>query len=164
MFKFDIDSRNGTRDSEKGFAFKYNCIWILDDKFSKSRTGYLSLAVNALLNATKISRITKGDIFQISFSHSDEKIWWKCSHIDFTSVWEPSTCWLSKGVLRRCFLEIGLTKSLAVCNFRNKVALEIIFFSKCLKLDVDSRNGTKDLEKVFGFKDNCISTWDDKFS
>ena len=51
---------------------------------------------------------------------------------------------MSKGVLKRHFPEGGLTKSLRVRNYRDKVAIAIIFFSKCLKFDVDARNGTKE--------------------
>ena len=101
---------------------------------------------------------------KIRVSQSDEKIWWKCSHADFTSVWDPLTCWLSKSVLERCFLKSCLTKSFTVCNFRNKVAMMIIFFFKCLKFDIDSRNGTKKSEQSFCFKDNCIWIRDDKFT
>ena len=61
-----------------------------------------------------------------------------------------------KGCSERSFLESGLNKSFTVCNFRNKVAMKITFFSKCLKFDVDSRNGRKKSEKIVGFKDNCI--------
>ena len=68
------------------------------------------------------------------FSQSNEKIWWKWSHANFTRVWDILTCWLSKRVLKRCFLESGLTKSLAVCNFRNKVSITIIFFSKMFEI------------------------------
>ena len=72
---------------------------------------------------------------------------------------------MSKGVLKRCFLESGLTKSLTVCNYPNKLAMTIIFFfSKCLVFDVDSRNGTKERENDFGFKDKCISIMEDIFS
>ena len=34
----------------------------------------MSLAVNVLRNTPKIEHITKGDIFQVSVSHSDEKV------------------------------------------------------------------------------------------
>ena len=85
----------------------------------------------------------KRDIFQIKFLQINEKILRKCSHEDFTRVWDPLTCWLSRGVQKRCFLESGLSKSFIVCNFRNKVAMTIIFFSKCLKFDVDFKNRTK---------------------
>ena len=40
----------------------------------------------------------------------------------------------SKGILKRCFLESELTKSLTVCNFRNKVGMTTIFFFKMFKM------------------------------
>ena len=95
---------------------------------------------------------------------TDEKIWWNCSHSDFTRVWDPLTCSLSKGALKQCFLESCLTKSLTFCNFRNKVSMTIIFCWKCLKFDLVSRNGIKKWEKVFDFKGNFIWIWDHKFS
>ena len=97
---------------------------------------------------------------QIRLSQSDEKIWSKCSHAPFSRVYEPLTCWISKGVLKRCFLESGLNKSLTVCNFRNKVAITIILFFKMFKIS----SGTKNTKKVFRYKDNCIPIWDNKFS
>ena len=42
-------------------------------KFSQSSTGYLPSAVNVLTNTTRISPITRGDIFQINFPQNDEK-------------------------------------------------------------------------------------------
>ena len=45
-----------------------------------------------------ISNFNQGDVFQIISRHSDEKIWEKCFHEDFTSVWNRLTCWLSKDV------------------------------------------------------------------
>ena len=38
---------------ENIFSFKDNYIWIGDEKYSKSRTPYLSLAVNVLRNSPK---------------------------------------------------------------------------------------------------------------
>ena len=108
--------------------------------------------------------MTNRDIFQIMFCQSDEKIWRTCSHEDYTRVWDPLTFWLSKGVLKWCFLESGPTSSFTVCNFRNEVAMKIIFFSKCWKFDVDSRNRTTKLEKVFLFKNNWIWIPDNKLS
>ena len=78
----------------------------------------------------KISHITKGDIFKIKVPQSDEKIWWKCSHEGFASVWDPLTRWLSKGVIEPCFLESYPTKFFTFGNFWNKVGMAIIFFSK----------------------------------
>ena len=75
-----------------------------------------------------------GHIFQVRFHQSDGKISWKCSHSDFARVWDPLTCWLSKGVLKQCFLESNLTKFFTACKFRNKKAMTIIFFCKIFKI------------------------------
>ena len=73
-------------------------------------------------------------------------------------------CWLSKALLKRCFMESGLTKSFTICNFCNKVAMMIIFFFKMFNIYVDSRDGINKWEKVFGFKDSIIWIGNDKFS
>ena len=59
--------------SEKIASFQYSwiCTWVR--KFSQSRRGYLSLALNMLPSKRKIQEITKGGIFQSRFSQSDEK-------------------------------------------------------------------------------------------
>ena len=90
-----------------------------------------------------ISNFYQGDIFQIISPHSDEKIWWKCTHEDFTSVWYRLTCWLSKDVLRRRWILSGVTKPWTVANFGNTLAMTIFFiwkifeiwwrFHKCIK-------------------------------
>ena len=49
------------------------CIWIGSCKFSQSWIGYLALAVSVLTYNPKISRNTKGDIFEINFPENDEK-------------------------------------------------------------------------------------------
>ena len=67
-------------------------------------------------------------------------------------------------VLRQRFLGSGLTKSFTVCNFENRLAMTIKFFLKCLKFDVNARNGTKNWEKGFRFLDNCICIGSSKFS
>ena len=49
-------------------------------------------------------------------------------------------------------------------NLKDTWAVTVIFFSKCSKLNLDSRKAAKNLEKVFSFLHNC--TWIDcgKFS
>ena len=59
---------------------------------------------------------------------------------------------MSNGVLKRCFLETVLTKSLRVCTFLNKVGMTKIFFYKCSKVNVVSRNATKNDQKILVFK------------
>ena len=73
-------------------------------------------------------------------------------------------CSFSKRFLKRRFLAGGLTEIFIVCNFRNTLAVTSMFFSKCLKCDVDSRNGTKNGENVFSLSDNCIWIGSCKFS
>ena len=100
----------------------------------KKDTGYLSSAINVLTNTSKIWHINKVGIFINSSSQSDQKTWSKCSHTDFTSVWDPWTCWLSKNVLKWSFLESGLSKTLTVWNFEITLAMRIIFFFKMFQI------------------------------
>ena len=67
-------------------------------------------------------------------------------------VWDPLTCWQSKNVLKKSFLESGLTKSLTICNFGNHSLWRSPFFPKFIKFDKDFRNGTNNGQKVFVFK------------
>ena len=68
------------------------------------------------------------------------------SHVAFQSVFQKGR-----------HLQGGLSKFFTVCNFGNTLAMTIIFFfSKCLKLELDSRNGIKNSEKVFCLSDNFI--------
>ena len=149
--KFYGYSRNGLKISETVFGFTDNCIWIRDYNFLEPRARYLPLAVKLLRNTPKISHITKGDISQDRFSPIDAKIWWKCSHSDFTRIWISFKCWLSTGVLKRCFLECGPAKSFTACNFRNKVAMTIIFFLKMLKIWSRLKKWIEKIRKRFSF-------------
>ena len=45
-----------------------------------------------------------------------------------------------------------------VCNFKNAKSMRVIFFEKCLKLNLDFQNPAKNWEKVLCFWDNCIRT------
>ena len=67
---------------------------------------YLSSDVNILTNSMKISDTTRKELFELIFLHSYQKIWQKCCLEDLSSVLEPSTSWMSKGVLTRGFLGI----------------------------------------------------------
>ena len=49
-------------------------------------------------------------------------------------IFQVFACCLSKGVLKQCFLEGSPTKPFTACNFRNKVAMTILFFLKMLKI------------------------------
>ena len=88
----------------------------------------------------------------------------KASHGDFAIIWDAFTCLLSKRVLKRHFLGIGLSKISKFSNFANALAMTIILFSKCLKVDVDSRIGMENPEKFSCFLDNINLIGSCKFS
>ena len=158
--KLDVDFRNGTKNSKNGFRFYDNCLWIGRSKFQQSRTGYLSLAVNVLTNTPKISHITKGDVFHIRFSQSVERIWWKCSHRDFASVWDPLICWPWKRFLKRIYLESVLTKSFTVCNFGNTRGMTIIFSFEMFKIGCRFEKWNKKFRKINLFWRKLLLNWE----
>ena len=98
-----------------------------------------------------ISNFNQGDIFQIISPHSDEKIWYKSSHEDFTTVNNRLTCWLSKDVLRRRWIVSGVTKPYTVVNFGNTLAMTLFFFLKIFKIWWRFRKWHKKLRKCFFF-------------
>ena len=128
MFKIWCRFHKWKEKLEKYFRFLDNRIWIGSHKFSQYWTGYLTSAVNVLRNILKIWLNSTGDIFQINFSQNDENTWQKRSHRDFGSIFDNLTCWVSKCFLKQRFLESFLTKIFTVCNFRNTLAMTIIFF------------------------------------
>ena len=71
--KFDVVSRNWTKNPEKYFGFSDNCIWLGSCKFSQPWTGYFPSAVNVLTNNPKISPNTRGDIFLMKFTENEKK-------------------------------------------------------------------------------------------
>ena len=57
--------------------------------------------------------------------------------------------------------EMGLFRHLSdyvfvVPNIGNGKSMRVIFFSKCLKLNLNFKNSATNWEKVFSFWDNCI--------
>ena len=119
MFKIWCTFQKWRKKFSKSFFFLDNFISIGCGKFSVVWRKYLSSAISLITNSPKISDITKRDIFQLHFPHSNEKIWSKCCRVDFSSLSNTLACWLSRGVLKRGPLAIYLTTSLTVRNFGN---------------------------------------------
>ena len=128
------------------------------------RNGTLVIGSPCVKKTTMILNFNKVDLFQIISPQSDGKIWWKCSHEDFASVWIPLTRWLSRDVPKRRCLVSGLTKSWTVVKFGNTLAMRNFFFCKCWRFDGYSINGIGNWENVFYFEDNCIWIKNGKFS
>ena len=146
--KCDVAFINGRKNSENIFCFLDNWIWIGCSKFSLLPRQYLLPIISVLTKCLRISHIMKRDIFQESFTHSDEEIWQKCCHAEFTSVWDSSTCWLFRHLSNHVFRNL---------YFPTYISYEgHLFFSKCLKIDIDFGNGGKISQKIIHLSDNCI--------
>ena len=75
---------------------------------------------------------------------------------EIETVFCPFTNFLSSGCLKLDFLDIYLTTSFGVRNFRNISAMGFILFWNFSKFDVELKNSQKNWEKVFCFLDKCI--------
>ena len=78
---------------------------------------------------------------------------------DFSSVWDPLACWLSNSVLKQCFLDIDLTTSFAVRNFKNAWDIRVILSFKIFKISCRFQKGSKNSEINFCLLYHCI--WSD---
>ena len=56
------------------------------------------------------------------------------------SVWACVPCYLSKGSVKRDFLDIFLTKFFGVRNFKNTSVMRVLFFSKMLKIESKNKS------------------------
>ena len=117
----------------------------------KSSTGYLSSAVNVLTNTPKASPNTRGDISQTKFHENVEKTCQKCSHGDLASIWDGFKCSLSMCVLKRHYLESGLTKIFTVIHFGNTLAMTIILFYKMFKIWYTLQKWNRKTRQSFSF-------------
>ena len=117
-------------------------------------------AVNVLNLTPKISPKIWWDIFQINFNENDEKTWYKRSHGDFASIWEAFTCWLSKRVLKRRFLERALSKFFTICKFGNTLALTINIWFKRFKIWCRFQKWNKKFRKTFSFYRKLHLNWE----
>ena len=110
--------------------FLDNWISISCAKMSLLRTEYLSSAFSVLTNTRKIFHITKRGFFQLTFLHSVQWTWVGCCRGDFKSLFHRLPYCLSKGLLKRNFLGIYLTKLFAVPSFGDTWMMRVFFFKK----------------------------------
>ena len=154
--KFNLESKNAPRKSEKPFCFWDNWIWIAVVKLSLLGTGYFSSAANVLTSSPRIWHVYKRYFFQINFLGSDRWIWSRWCDKDFNSAWKRLPCCLSKVPLKRHFLDIyPITFSKPIISEIQKLWLSS-FDSKCSKFNLDFRNAAKNSEQFFCFSDNWI--------
>ena len=135
--EFNLDFKNTAKNWEKVFSFSDNSIRTGIVKFSLLKRGYFSSASNVLTSSTKILHVNKRYFFQLNWPGNDHWIWQKCCGVDFNCAWQHLPCCLSKGPIKRNFLDIYMT------SFSKSVFSEIenlwrsSFFSKYWKIQLD---------------------------
>ena len=127
-------SKMQKKNREKVFLFGDDCIWVGCFKLSILRRKYLWQVVDMLKNSPKILSISKRNFYELNCLHSDQWIWQKWCHSDFSTVWSHLLCCLSKGPLKRDFLDICLTTFFGIHNFRNTSAMRVIFILEISKI------------------------------
>ena len=81
-----------------------------------------------------------------------------CCGLHLNSVWSCLPCCFPKGLQKWDFLDIYLTTVFRVRNFKNTSAIRVIFFFETFQNFIYiPKMSKKSWEKVFPFKDNCIS-------
>ena len=132
--KLNLDFKNAEKNSEKAICFSDNCIWIGCVNLSLLRREYLSATLYTFRKCAKVFHITMKAFFQLICLHSDQYIWWSWCCSDLNNFCSRLPCCLSKGPLKLDFLEILLTTSFGVRNFKNKSVMRASFFSRVLSV------------------------------
>ena len=95
MLEINVDFENAVQNWQKICSFLDNFIWIGYLTVSLLPRKYFSSGDNVLRNSLKILNTTKKDFSQLNVSQSDEQRLSNYCRKDFSSVWDPLTCWLS---------------------------------------------------------------------
>ena len=132
--KLKLDFKTAENNSENLFCLWDNFIWIGRIKFSLLRREYLSSAVNMLRKRLKILHITKSDFKSDSILFRVIRQYGKGFAVHISTVFERVlSCCLSKGAVKRHFLDIFLTMFLGFQNFVNTLAMRVVVFLKMFK-------------------------------
>ena len=150
--KFNLDLRNAAKNCGNVFRFWDNCIISGIVNFSLLRTGYLSSVANVLTRCPKNFHVNKRKFFDYNFPASEQLIWSKSYDAGFNIVWTLLPYCLSKGLLKRDFLDIYLTtfSESVISNMQNLWGLSS--FSKYSKFNLNFKNTAKMDEKLFVFE------------
>ena len=126
-----------------------NSIWIGIVKLSLLRMGYFSPAANVLTGSPKIWHVENRDIFKLNLLANDQWIWQKYCDADFNSALARLPCCLSKGSLKRGFLDIYLTtfSESVISKLQNRWGS--YFVSNLLKFNLNFKKTAKIWGKVF---------------
>ena len=117
--EFNEDRKYTIEISETTFGFWVNGVWTCCRNFSQLCQEYMWSAANVLVKIPKSSYVNKKDVFSSNLSQFNRKLRWKCCRADFSSIWDPWTRSVSKGVLKQEPSGIQVTTFLEGNNFRN---------------------------------------------
>ena len=141
--KFNADFKNRERNLQNVFTSWDNCIWIRSWKFQILQREWLSPAVNVITKSRKSSNITNKRRFLSESPSEIQHNFMKVLSWRFYQIWDPLTCWLLNGAMKRSYLDICVTMPFTICNFKNTHSTKVNLVSKYLKFDVHSRNWIK---------------------
>ena len=118
------------------------------------KTNYLSSAIYVFKNSPKVSDLTENDIFLVNLSQNMKHLGKMLAYrfTDFSSVWDSLKISLQKSVLIQHFLNILVTTSFVVKNFRNTWAIRLNYFPKWSMFYVDFKYAKKNWWKVSFFR------------
>ena len=100
--------------------------------------------------------ISQREIFTNSTAFTVINKYGKDGAVPLQQCFVPLTCRLSKGPMKRDFLEIWLTTFFGVRNFGNKSAMKVIFFWKCSIVNLHFKSAVSNWENVLSFWANSI--------
>ena len=83
-------------------------------------------------------------------------------HICFSWTLTLNTLTTEKDFQKQNLSCVSVTTSFGVNNFRKTKVVRFIFFSKCSKFILDSKNAIEKQQNVFGFLVNCVWIGKDK--
>ena len=109
-----------------------------------------------LTNRTKILHLNKRNIFQLNSLGSPQWLWQRCCDADVDSACARLPCCLTKGLLKRDFLDVYLTTFLEFVFSKIQNLWGSPFLKNGLKLNIHFKNAGNNSENVFSFWDNCI--------
>ena len=78
--------------------------------------------------------ITNSDFFKLNIVIEDQHLWSKCLRDEMKCVWTPLSCCLSKGSVKRHFLDAYLSSSSRVRNLGNILVMRVNFFLEMMKI------------------------------
>ena len=104
-------------------------------------------ALSMLKNSPEILNMTARHFFELNCLHRDHQIPWKWCDSYFNTIWSHLPCCLSKGSLKRNFLDIYLTTFFGIRIFANTSAMTVILILKMFQVLSTFQKWTKKMEK-----------------